>query len=231
MKILLRKIAFLGIFASSLFLASCDNDHKNDTADTDNYNKFVTRIEGERNQWDTDTAYWTKVDSEYTPMRTEMDAEYEKADENRKKEIDDIRARYDKVKSDYMAASEERMAKSKRMNRETELRTMIFGAETSADLSNVNGTNIRSYYEKLVNTVKANKESYTPDDWDAIKAWYEKLDAMKNQFEGKDLSTKDNLAIAKLKVEYDAIAKTGRVDSKIEQKVEEQENKMNPGKN
>jgi len=230
MKTFLRKVAFLSIFATSIFLTSCDNDHKNDTAGTDNYNKFVTRIEGERNQWDTDTAYWTRIDSEYTPMRTQMDAEYEKADENRKKEIDDIRTRYDKVKSDYMAASEERMAKSKRMNRETELRTQIFGAEASADLSNVNGTNIRSYYEKLVNTVKANKESYTPDDWDAIKAWYEKLDAMKNQFEGKDLSTKDNLAIAKLKVEYDAIAKTGRVDSKVEQKVEEQKDKMDPGR-
>lgn len=230
MKLIIRNTLLLGFFASSLFFTACENNKTTD-ADDDNYNKFVTRIEGERDKWDTDTAYWVNVDKEYETMRSEMDAEYEKADEARRKEIDDIRTRYDKVKGEYMTSREQKMGEAKRMTRSNELRTQIWGAEATADLSNVNGTNIRSYYEKLVANVKANKESYTPDDWDAVKAWYEKLDAMKNQFEGKDLSTKDNLAIAKLKVEYDAIAKTQRIDSKIEQKIEEQENKLDPGKN
>ncbi|MGZ5244715.1 MAG: hypothetical protein ACXWW0_12410, partial [Bacteroidia bacterium] len=151
--------------------------------------------------------------------------------EEQRKKVDEIRLRYDKVKSEYITAREQKMAEAKRIERQNQLRTQILGPEAAADLSNVNGTNIRSYYEKLINNIKANKESYTPDDWDAVKAWYEKLDAMKNQFEGKDLSASDNMAIAKLKVEYAAIAKTARIDSKIEQKVEEQEDKMDPAKN
>ncbi|RYD83082.1 MAG: hypothetical protein EOP53_01845 [Sphingobacteriales bacterium] len=233
MKSNIKKIAFFGFFAASLAFTSCDNAaNNNDTADTNrtNYTEFVTRIEGERDRWDTDTAYWETVDRDYEPMRTQMDAEYATADENRKKEIDDVRSRYDKVKGDYMAAREQRMAAANNEKRSAELRTKVFGAEATADLSNVNGKNIRSYYEKLVDNVKQNKESYTPDDWDAVKAWYEKLDAMKNNFEGKDLSAKDNLAIARLKVEYDLVAKTRRIDAKTEQKVDEQTNKMDPAK-
>ncbi len=227
MKLIIRNSLFLGFFATSLFFTACGDNNRTDN--TDNYNNFVTRIEGERDKWDTDTAYWTNVDREYEPMRAEMDASYDKMDEAGRKKIDDIRTRYDRVKGDYMTAREQKMTVNREAS-QTALRTKIFGAEATADLSNVNGKNIRSYYEKLVNNVKANRESYTPDDWDAVKAWYEKLDAMKNQFEGKDLSSKDNLAIAKLKVEYAAIAKTARVDSKIEQKVEEQTNKMDPAR-
>ncbi|MGZ5244471.1 MAG: hypothetical protein ACXWW0_11235, partial [Bacteroidia bacterium] len=78
MKIIIRNTLFLSFFATSLFFASCETKK---TVDTDNYDKFVTRIETDRAQWDTDTTYWVNVDKEYEPMRTEMDANYDKLDE------------------------------------------------------------------------------------------------------------------------------------------------------
>jgi hypothetical protein len=77
----------------------------------------------------------------------------------------------------------------------------------------VTANNALSVYDNFVNTVAANKNKYTREDWDEIKVLYEALDTRKNEIE-KDLDGKDNRKIAGLKIRFASIKALQRGGSK-----------------
>jgi hypothetical protein len=81
----------------------------------------------------------------------------------------------------------------------------------------VNKDNILSVYTNFYETFKANKDSYSRQDLDKIKAWYEALDARKNTVEKEGLSTSDNNDIAKLKIKFAPMFKWERMTAKGEE--------------
>ncbi|GAA4766869.1 MULTISPECIES: hypothetical protein [Flavobacterium] len=101
----------------------------------------------------------------------------------------------------------------------TPLSKSLFGIVIGKDLNFnwVNKDNIHQVYKNFVNTVSANKKTYSREDWDEIKLLYEALDTRKNTVEKEGLSTKDNLKIATLKTEFATMFKLNRIGAKSEE--------------
>ena len=66
----------------------------------------------------------------------------------------------------------------------------------------VNKDNILSVYQKFYETFDAEKNEYSRQDLDKVKAWYEALDARKNTVEKEGLSADDNRKIAGIKLKF-----------------------------
>ncbi len=101
----------------------------------------------------------------------------------------------------------------------TPLSKSLFGIVIGKDLNFnwVNKDNILQVYKNFVNTVSANKKTYSREDWDEIKLLYEALDTRKNTVEKEGLSSKDNLKIAALKTEFGPMFKLNRMGAKSEE--------------
>lgn len=159
---------------------------------------------------------WAEIETGYT-------AKLEKAqtvanEESEKKEIAESKAKFEehKAKAESSKASE---VEQEITRKKIIVRTALFGEnKIGNDLSFawVNASNILSVYDRFVETVKANKELYSREDWDEVKVLYEALDTRKNEVE-KELATKDNLKIAKLKTEFATIETTGRIGAKAQE--------------
>ena len=87
----------------------------------------------------------------------------------------------------------------------------------------VNKDNILKVYTNFYETFKANKDSYSRQDLDKIKAYYEALDSRKNTVEKEGLSSSDNNDIAKLKIKFAPMFKWERITAKGEENKEAKE--------
>jgi hypothetical protein len=81
----------------------------------------------------------------------------------------------------------------------------------------VNKDNILTVYQKFVDNFNANKDSYSRQDFDKIKAWYEALDNRKNTVEKEGLKSEDNRKIAALKLEFAPKFKWERMTAKSDE--------------
>tara|TARA_R110002049_G_scaffold309311_1_gene521165 strand:- start:20134 stop:20796 length:663 start_codon:yes stop_codon:yes gene_type:complete len=81
----------------------------------------------------------------------------------------------------------------------------------------INKDNILNVYQNFVDTVDANKDSYSREDWDEIKLLYEAIDTRKNTVEKEGLSSTDNRKIAALKVKFAPLYTINRVSAKSEE--------------
>ena len=87
----------------------------------------------------------------------------------------------------------------------------------------VNKDNILRVYDNFTSTVEKNKESYSREDWDEIKLYYEALDTRKNTVENEGLSGSDNMKIASIKFKFAPLLKANRMGSKAEENSEAKE--------
>lgn len=71
-------------------------------------------------------------------------------------------------------------------------------------MSNVTAENLRAKYKEFVDYVNQNKNNMTSRDWNNVEKVWDALNRQKNQVEA-NLSSEDNVAIGKLKVEYGAL--------------------------
>ena len=90
------------------------------------------------------------------------------------------------------------------------------------DYSFMTADNALATYEGFSAKAAAHKDDYSSDDWNFVKAMYEKIDARKNEIE-KDLPKADNLKIAKIKLKLAPMFKIGKIGAKIDEKVEQKE--------
>ena len=87
----------------------------------------------------------------------------------------------------------------------------------------VNKDNILSVYQKFYETFDANKDNYTRQDLDKVKAWYEALDNRKNTVEKEGLSSDDNGKIASLKLKFAPKFRWERMTAKGEENADAKE--------
>lgn len=127
--------------------------------------------------------------------------------------------KYELYKANYLAQQPKAATKSV-------VRTALFGSEDIGDdmaFSWVNKDNILIVYDNFTSTVEKNKESYSREDWDEIKLYYEALDTRKNTVENEGLSGSDNMKIASIKFKFAPLLKANRMGSKAEENSEAKE--------
>lgn len=191
-----------------------------------------------------ETGYWSSIEARYQDramMAEKSIADLEAAD---KETLDSAKAEYAMLKANYEAKlkeqerdgaiklsdTEAQLQAEKNKNNTTPLitsspdyklvlRNKLFGeGKIGADMKFefANASNILGIYDNFINTVEKNKNNYTREDWDEIKVLYEALDNRKNRIE-KDLTTKDNMKIAAIKIRFAGIKATQRTSSKVDE--------------
>ncbi|MEO7308744.1 MAG: DUF6565 domain-containing protein [Ferruginibacter sp.] len=207
----------------SIGFTACQNKtEQTTTREVDVYNSYVDSVENLTPVYTTE--YWTAIDNGYQErmMRAEKDLANFTAEEKARYEAS--KARYATLKANYELKLKENAATpmTATSNYRQILRNRLFGEGKIGDdmkFSFVTADNIRAVYQNFVDVVSDNKNNYTREDWDEINVLYEALDTRKNAVE-KDLATKDNLVIAKLKIKYAAINATHRGGTKVKENAE-----------
>lgn len=207
MKATVRNMAIL--FALCFLLSNCNRDNqvaRDSIKDLRTYVDSVNRAEEINDNWgNIEMKYNQKAD------KVEVAAKEGQVDEQ-------LKADYEKIKADY-AALKEKYEKQQATYYKRTLRDALFGeGVVGKDISFnfVNAKNASDVYDRFVNSVAANKDMYSREDWDEVKVLYEALDSRKNEIE-KDLSGADNRHIAGLKVRFASIKAVNRPGSKIDE--------------
>lgn len=191
-------------------ISACSNSTKTDeTIELQAYVDSVNNVTTEYN-----TTYWQTIEDGYQ-LRV-VKAEAAAKEEDQKKQLAASKEAYQALKVKYEAAIK---ANSEKLysSRKQVLRDALFGEGkigTDLNFTWVNATNIRVAYENFIKAVEANKKEYSREDWDEVKVLYEALDTRKNEVE-KDLSSKDNMKIAKEKIKFATIISIQRPLSKV----------------
>lgn len=214
----------LGAAVVAVSLTSCKNDAEMAAEKSvDRYESFVDsvdRLDDTERQ-----ANWATIESEYETRLSEAEAAIAemKDQEKAQERINEKKTKYDEVK---MSASNNDMDMDTADNSQT-LSVAFFGEGNMVgnDMSFawVNKDNILGVYERFVETFNANKDNYSRQDFDKIKAWYEALDARKNTVEKEGLSGEDNRKIAALKTEFAPKFKWERMTAKGDENADAKE--------
>lgn len=211
----MKKVLLIAAAAAVIACNTTDREPRNSVQELRTY---VDSVKKDRVDYQ-DEAYWENVDRGYEEKRQRVDAKIAHGDAQLRKEYEDLQRDYAELKARYMAEKD----KARQHNdRKIVLRNSLFGEGVIGEDMNfsfMTATNAARTYEYFVNTVNEHSDEYSREDWDEIKVLYEAMDTRKNEIE-KDLSGKDNLKIAGLKVKFGAIKSVNRPFSKMEENSE-----------
>ena len=164
---------------------------------------------------------WVIIDNGYQARAVKAEAALATLKEEDKAKTEASKVKYAELKAEYeteiQKSKDEKVASDKQKLRNNLFGEGKIGADMSFDF--VTGENALAVYQGFVDAVAANKDNYSREDWDEIKVLYEALDTRKNAIE-KDLSGKDNFAIAKHKVRFVEIHAAHRSTSKVSENAE-----------
>lgn len=214
----------LGAAIIAIGLTSCKSESEKQAEMTfDSYEKYVDSVATVSNE--EAKANWQSIEMAYNERTAEAEMAIENFvnKENAQARLDKVSAKYAELKAKMDAEAAviaADMAKSDPANRKQILRDAYFGAGTlGEDMSFtwVNKDNILKVYNDFYNEFDQNKDAYSREDFDEIKAMYEALDAHKNTVEKEGLSSKDNRKIAELKLKFAPKFKWNRMDAKADE--------------
>lgn len=217
----------LGVAVIALAFTSCkkvDGD-----MDTKNVDAYVVYVDSLENVSEADAkANWEAIDASYQTRISDAEAALANMEDKEKAQerINASKAKYEalkaKMQADMNAASDAvtNAAATTVATTKQALRNALFGQGKIGDDMNfswVNKDNILGIYQNFVNTVDANKDTYTREDWDEIKMMYEALDSRKNTVEKEGLSSDDNRKIAGLKLKFAPMYTVNRMGAKSDE--------------
>lgn len=215
------------LFTALAIFASC-KDKESDVADEriTALEKYVDSLESVKTA-DAE-ANWEAISADYDRRTAESNEAIATLDDDARVRVqarlDSVNARYVVIKTSVENAKAP--AADATVSADQALRDKLFGVGKLGDDLNfswVNKDNIRPVYEQFYDAYKANKDSFTREDYDEIKLIYEALDARKNTVEKEGLSADDNSAIAAIKFRFAPMFKTNRIGAKARENEEAKE--------
>jgi len=149
---------------------------------------------------------WDFINNEYNRKIAMLEQELESMGEDEKAMLEESKIKFAKLKATYDAKIAE-LNQATTTDEKRQLRDRLFGTgAVSEDMqfNFVTSKNALNIFQTFVETVDANKDAYTKEDWNEIEMLYGALNTRKNAIE-KDLSNNDNVKIAGLKVKFASI--------------------------
>lgn len=211
---------FAGAAIIALGFSSCEKKSSTAEATFDSYEKYVDSVS---NVSVADAkANWQSIESDYNAKTAEAEAEIAMLEDKTaaQERLDKSKMKYAELKAKLEAEAMAKEAPVAAPDRKTTLSTYYFkGGNVGAnmDFSWVNKDNILKTYEDFVAAFDANKDDYTREDFDHIKAMYEALDTRKNTVEKEGLTGEDNRKIAGIKLKFAPKFKWERMGAKAEE--------------
>lgn len=203
----------LGVAVLAVTFTSCKNEEQEKAEKSfDRYEKYVDSV---NTVTETEAlANWKAIEAGYENRVSEADmALVNMKDQTMaQNRLDKSKLKYSEFKSKVEASV------PKPLDRKTVIRNSYFGngivAGDSMDFSWVNKDNILKVYDDFYNEFNKNKDSYSREDFDEIKALYEALDSRKNTVEKEGLTSSDNNKIASIKFKFAPMFKINRIGAK-----------------
>lgn len=218
---------FAGAAIIALGFSSCKSETEKQAEMTvDTYEKYVDSVS---NVAVADAkANWQSIEASYNERTAEAEAAAANFADKAAAEgrLEKSKAKYAELKAklDAEMIKDAEVAKaaeaSNPANKKQILRDAYFGAGKIGEDMNfswVNKDNILKVYNDFYNEFDKNKDTYSREDFDEIKAMYEALDAHKNKVEKEGLTSKDNAKIAELKFKFAPKFKWERMGAKAEE--------------
>lgn len=218
---------FAGAAIIALGFSSCNKESKTAEATFDNYEKYVDSVSSVSVA--DAKANWQSIEADYNTKTAEAEAEIAMLEDKTaaQERLDKSKAKYAELKAklDAEAAAAATAASTEGTaatpgNRKQALSAAYFKAGNigeKMDFSWVNKDNILTVYNDFYNEFDKNKDTYSREDFDYIKAMYEALDTHKNTVEKQGLSSKDNMKIAELKLKFAPKFKWERMGAKADE--------------
>jgi len=216
------KLLVLAAIVSTGF-ASCNSASKNAQKEAEVLSIYVDSVDGLTPVYSAES--WNLIDDGYRERVLVAEANTADLSADEKVKLEESKAKYENLKAKYelnIKEMESAALASSKPNYKMLLRDRLFGEGKVGDdmkFLYVTGDNIRGVYENFVDQVADKKSDFTREDWDEINVLYEALDTRKNVVE-PNLSSKDNMKIAGLKVRYASIAATHRGGTKVDENKE-----------
>ena len=216
------KSSLLIIVATALLITSCKSEEQLKAEKT--VKDYVTYVDSLTTVAQEDlVANWDKIMADFdTKYEAATNAvEFYSNKENVTKELEEAKMKFDALGVEIKPIVSQINAVDTTAN----FSSSLFTQQVADDMSFlwVNKDNILSVYENFINTVEANKDNYSREQWDEIKLLYEALDSRKNTVEKEGLTSEDNLKIASLKLKFAPMYKLNRLDAKVEENVDAKE--------
>lgn len=199
-------LALAAILVSAGFVSCKDEAKVTAEKNVDHYVVFVDSV----NNLDASerAANWEAIANEYEMRMNEAEAALAtlENDEAATKRVEETKVKYESVKSQAETDAKAKADAAAASQSGGGLADTLFepGMVVGNDMKFmwVNKDNILSVYQRFYETFDANKDNYSRQDLDKIKAWYEALDNRKNTVEKEGLSSDDNGKIASLKLKF-----------------------------
>lgn len=212
----------LGVAIIAASFTSCKSeDEKMAEQSFDRYEKYVDSV---NNVAEAEAlANWQAIEAGYESRMSEADMALAnmKDQANAQDRLEKTKTKYTEFKMKVEASA------PKPVDRKTVIRNSYFGegimAGDSMDFSWVNKDNILKVYNDFYNEFDKNKDSYSREDFDELKALYEALDSRKNTVEKEGLSSEDNRKIAEIKFKFGPKFKWERMGAKAEENADAKE--------
>ena len=212
----------LGVAIIAASFTSCKSeDEKMAEQSFDRYEKYVDSV---NNVAEAEAlANWQAIEAGYESRMSEADMALAnmKDQTNAQDRLEKTKTKYTEFKMKVEASA------PKPVDRKTVIRNSYFGdgimAGDSMDFSWVNKDNILKVYNDFYNEFDKNKDSYSREDFDELKALYEALDSRKNTVEKEGLSSEDNRKIAEIKFKFGPKFKWERMGAKAEENADAKE--------
>ena len=212
----------LGVAIIAASFTSCKSESEKMAEQSfDKYEKYVDSVNNV-NEAEA-LANWQAIEAGYNDRMSEADMALVnmKDQSNAQDRLEKTKTKYTEFKMKVEASA------PKPMDRKVVIRNSYFGegimAGDSMDFSWVNKDNILKVYNDFYNEFEKNKDSYSREDFDEIKALYEALDSRKNTVEKEGLSSHDNAKIAEIKFKFAPKFKWERMGAKAEENAEAKE--------
>ncbi|PSR52446.1 hypothetical protein AHMF7605_02355 [Adhaeribacter arboris] len=220
-------------YALALSLAalqvSCSSDNKNTTSESTDtaataandgesaytdYKNYVSTLDSSTiASLDTASTSWKDQRSMYDEKVARLDQYSTNYDENRRQEIDRLKTRYSSYWNSRGTNLSGGMAPDKVAS--TGANTIMTSFNT-ATISALSASAIREAYDSFVEKVRANKNSFTKDEWQKVEAYYRALDDRKDAVKDQ-ISNNDKIEIAKAKAKYETVKTGEKLDPVVSQ--------------
>lgn len=210
----------IALCSLGLLFTSCKNE-KLDAA-KENVDVYTSYVDSVSNLEFTEAnSNWENIEKGFSNYKISANESLNnlKDSEPLKNDIDDSTLKFEAYKTNVIEEGRYQTMVVLKNN----LRTSLLGNNyTNGDMTFtwINKDNILSVYQNFVDTVQANKDSYSREDWDEIKLLYEAIDTRKNVVENEGLTSSDNRKIAGLKLTFAPMYTFNRMGAKSEENAE-----------
>lgn len=221
----MKKLVLLAIAAVGVIACNNNTEVQDQGSPISGLEAWLDSID---NLGDVSADQMAAIEAEYNTATAGLDMEG--MSEEDKKALDLAKGRWETFKLNNASMDEEggeEMGEEVVITEEhkKEIYTEFLGDVSMADANDysfMTAENALSVYQNFADKAKMHKDDYNSDDWNFVKAIYEKIDARKNEVEGT-LKGADNLKIAKIKAGLAPMFKIGKIKAKIEEKVDQKE--------